>query len=219
MNSLRFLIRLVPLPLLIATAFLGAGCAHKPISRGEMPLESVPALGVTPFPDGITGETPPAWPQPATASAESITDATEQPPAAKFERASPPALGAETLTEMADARYPSRGASLSQAQEGRLAWLNHDPLDARQKLQSSLQIWGNNPYAHYYLGMLELEAGHYALATTFARNAVRNLRNNPFWNARAYLLLSETLERSGDRAGAFAARTKAFDLDPRVELR
>jgi tetratricopeptide (TPR) repeat protein len=135
------------------------------------------------------------------------------------ERPSPPALGLESLTDLPEAGNPARGASLELAQEGRRAWMNHDPADARQKLQSALQIWGNNPYAHYYLGMLELEAGHYAQATAFAKSAVRNLRQNPFWNARAYLLLSETMERSGNRQGALEAKIRAFDLDPRVELR
>lgn len=230
MYSRHYFNKLVPLPFVLVAFFVAHGCAHQSAAQletheGAMPYYAYPGditgvapslyppFGVTDSATGVTDGT-----EAVTDSTEAVSDATGAPQP-RFERASPPALGAETLTELADARFPSYGASLSLAQEGRLAWLNHDPIDARQKLQSALQIWGNNPYAHYYLGMLELEAGHYALAMTFAKTAVRNLRSNPFWNARAYLLLSETLERSGDQSGAFEARTKAFDLDPRVELR
>ena len=223
MNSRSSSIKLVPLLFALTAMAVAQGCAHQSAAQLE-PTDGMPTTEMPPFPGYISDGTWLMPPQTVTDSTAAVTDATDVtdatvPPQPRFERASPAALGAESLTELADENYPSRGASLSLAQEGRLAWLNHDPADARQKLQSSLQVWGNNPYAHYYLGMLELDAGHYALAMTFAKNAVRNLRLNPYWHARAYLLLSETLERSGDQGGAFEARTKAFDLDPRVELR
>lgn len=145
-------------------------------------------------------------------------EVTEAPPVTVLPP-SPPPLGAESLASLPEASSPARGASLTLAQEGRLAWLNRDPERARQKLQSALQVWGANPYAKYYLGLLELDAGHYAQAVNFAREAARSLRQNPFWNARAHLLLATALERGGDRDGAFVARTKAANLDPRVELK
>lgn len=207
-------IRLLPVLLLVAA------CAHR---RPE------PA-------DGTGAE--PAYPTDASAPAageyaDELTDGvfagdvtdgafagalTEAPPVTVLPP-SPPPLGAESLAALPEASNPARGASLTLAQEGRLAWLNRDPARARQKLQSALQVWGANPWAKYYLGLLELDAGHYAQAVTFAREAARGLRQNAYWNARAHLLLATALERGGDHDGAFAARTKAANLDPRVELK
>lgn len=206
------LLRLLPILLLTAA------CAHRPPEPehgGEIPTgyPSEPTMpegaaypsGVTEFAGEPTGET-------------FAGDVTETPPVTVLPP-SPPPVGAETLAALPEATNPARGASLTLSQEGRLAWLNRDPERARQKLQSALQVWGANPWAKYYLGLLELDAGHYAQAVNFAREATRGLRHNAFWNARAHLLLATALERGGDQDGAFAARTKAANLDPRVELK
>lgn len=206
-----------------------AACAHeRAIERPPAPPAAEPVTAPTaPAPAPVT--TPPDWSTlnlPATAptdeyaaetTGETFAEAETAPPVP--ERPSPPPLGAESLAALPDAALPARGASLKLAQEGRLAWLNRDAVVARQRLQSALQLWGGNPYAKYYLGILELEDGHYAQAESFAREATRKLRDNPFYAARAYLLLALTLERSGDLKGAFAARARADELDPRVELK
>jgi hypothetical protein len=158
-------------------------------------------------------ETAAEYPEAATGYAEAET--APPPPV----RPSPPPLGAANLAGLPEAAAPARGASLRLAQDGRMAWLNREPVVARQKLQSALQLWGGNGYAKYYLGILELEAGHYAQAESFARDAARRLKDNPFYAARAYYLLALSLERAGDAKGAFAARARADELDPRVELK
>lgn len=207
-------IRLLPVFLLVAA------CAHRQTGPATEP-------GAEPvYPGEATAPTMGEYPAEPTDGvyAGDLTDGTyagevtEAPPVTVLPP-SPPPLGAESLASLPEATNPARGASLTLAQEGRLAWLNRDPARARQKLQSALQVWGANPWAKYYLGLLELDAGHYAQAVTFAREAARGLRQNAFWNARAHLLLATALERGGDQEGAFAARTKAANLDPRAELK
>jgi hypothetical protein len=132
---------------------------------------------------------------------------------------SPQSLGVENLLELGDPKVPARFASLALAQEGRMAYGTAQPVQARQKLQSALQIWGQNPYALYYLGLLEIEAGNYMQAASFARAAISRLRGSPFWLARANLLLAEASLRMGDERAAEIARGKALAIDPQVELR
>lgn len=205
---------------LLPVFLLAAACAHRqpaPSTESDAPLG---------YPDETTAADEGWYPYADTeaAFADGITDdayayEVTETPSVTVLPPSPEPLGAESLAALPDASNPARGASLTLAQEGRLAWFNHDPARARQKLQSALQVWGANPWAKYYLGLLELDAGHYAQAVRFAREAARGLRQHPFWNARAHLLLATALERGGDRDGAFVARTKAANLDPRVELK
>lgn len=215
----------------VAVALVLAACAHE--RPGAPPPVATPAAPAGPQPVYAAPVTPPAdWlpvPAPVTAGAPAYPaeatgaagygETTTAPIVLRLERPSPPPLGADDLAMLPEAASPARNASLKLAQDGRLAWMNRDAVVARQKLQTSLQLWGANPYAKYYLGILELESGHYAQAESFARDAARRLRENPFYEARAYLLLALALERSGDAGGAFEARAKADQLDPRVELK
>lgn len=159
----------------------------------------------TPFPWEITEGTAPA------------TETTPAPPPA--DPLSPPPVGVEDLAQLPEAQHPARRASLNLTQEGRLALNNRDFLAARQKLQSALQIWGNNGWAKYYLGLVLFYEGQYAQSATFAKAAVRQVRQYPFWGARAQFLLGEALERMGQGEQSVRAKNQAYAQDPRVELK
>jgi tetratricopeptide (TPR) repeat protein len=96
--------------------------------------------------------------------------------------------------------------------------MNRDYVAARQKLQSALQIWGGNPWAKYYLGLVEFEEGNYSPAVTFAKAALRQLKRYPFWNARAFFLLGEAYGRLGRTDESTRAKDEAYELDPNVSL-
>lgn len=193
-------------------------CAHRPDTQ-PTPQAGQPTVFAAPSATAPTGVTESAIQE---MPGDSTAPAMETDPVAAPHihlRPSPPAVGLDDLALVPEATSPGRKASLSLSQAGRLAWLNREPDSARQKLQTALQIWGSNPYALYYLGVLELDYGHYAQAGAFARKAASQFKENLFWTARAELLASEAFARSGDRERSFAARKRAFDLDPRAELR
>lgn len=150
-----------------------------------------------------------------TTAVEQTTTVTLPPP----QRPSPPAIGLANLAEALESTTPSRRASLTLVQRAREKWQNREPEAAAAELRSALQLWGGNPYALYYLGILNLERGHYGEAAAQAQRAVSLWKQNTFWQARAYLLLSEARQKLGDAGGALEARQRAWDLDPRAELR
>ncbi len=201
---------------LLLAALLAGACSHTPEPRFDAglpaPLE-FPHAGTAyvPAPDpGALGGLPDEGEAPF---AEEATAVAHEAPVT-----SPPAVGRESLLALGDRSVPRQYASLNLAEEGRRLRTAGDSVKARARLQSALQVWGNNPLARYYLGLLEFEAGQYAQAAAFARVAARGLRAWPYWQARAHLLVAESEARLGEAGQAEAARRRALELDPFVSL-
>lgn len=130
-----------------------------------------------------------------------------------------PGPGVRDLADLGHSQPPARRASLSLTQDARLAYLNQEPVAARHQLESAVQLWGRNPYALYYLGLLELDDRNYANARDYARTAIEHIEDSPGWLARFYLLLGEAETRLGNPHEAAVARSRAHALDRNAVLR